>query len=207
LGRLPKVIILQAGIPCDPLTGGRLADAKVVENHLALARLCENEKVTDPLDTASLLAPLPASVLACNFWLLAADDTNPFAKDAWFTTSEGISASASSVLKWRHQAAQKPAAPQSPSNWRFVIKHYLLLPSLDGAPTDWHLDVVRPFIKKYAPTVGYSLQEAAYAARVTVIGGDEFFPDEMLSKLRHLGCQVERIEGSGTSIATLMAER
>ncbi len=62
-------------------------------------------------------------------------------------------------------------------------------------------------MKKYAPTVGFSLEEAALAEKVTVIGNSVSFTDETLDQLRACGCQVERISGDGTSIATQLAER
>lgn len=209
LGRTVKTILLQAGIPCLP--DGKLVDTEtnLPASHLAIARLCADERVTEPTDPTIQLEPLPASLLACNFWLLAAEESSPNSRHAWFTIDGALSPSVAAIYKWQEQKSRRVAAPvyPAPSNWRFVIKHYLLLPTLEGAPTDWHLDIVRPFIKKYTPTVGYSIQEAAYAARVTVIGGEEYFPEEHLSKLRYLGCQVERIEGSGTAIASLMAQR
>jgi hypothetical protein len=87
------------------------------------------------------------------------------------------------------------------------IAHYLLLPVYEWGVADWHLDIIRPFIKKHQPTVGYSLEEAAYAAKVTIIGNHHSFPEESLEALRKAGCQVERISGDGTSIATQLAER
>jgi hypothetical protein len=211
IGKTCKTIIFQAGIPGDPPKCSTLTqnDPSITEINLALARLSMNEKPLDPTDKTSTLNPIPESVIACNLWLLAADDDSNFASQALFTSQQSQSPSVHTLLQWRQKANHKPITETkpSPSNWRFVIKHYILLPTLEGSPTDWHLDIVRPYLRKYSPTLGYSIQEAAYAARVTIVGGEEFFPDEMLSKLRSLGCQVERLEGSGTSIATLLAQR
>jgi hypothetical protein len=88
-----------------------------------------------------------------------------------------------------------------------IINHYLLLPAFDWGVADWYLQAVRPFIKRHLPTIGFSLAEAAQAARVTVVGGTDFFPDEELASLRASGCIVERINGDGTSIATQLADR
>ena len=87
------------------------------------------------------------------------------------------------------------------------IAHYLLLPTFDGGIAEWHLDAIRPFIKKYRPTVGFCIEEAAHAHRVTVVGGEHAFPEEALEKLLKAGCQIERIGGDGTSIATQLATR
>jgi hypothetical protein len=89
----------------------------------------------------------------------------------------------------------------------FPISHYLLLPAYEWGVAEWHLDVIKPFVRKYQPTIGFSIAEAALAARVTVIGGEQSFSDEALADLRNHGCQVERIAGDGTTIATQLAER
>ena len=87
------------------------------------------------------------------------------------------------------------------------IDHYLLLPVYEWGIADFHLEVTRPFIQKYHPTIGFSVNEAAYARRITVIGGVETFSEELLENFRQSGSIVERISGDGTSIATQLAAR
>jgi hypothetical protein len=90
---------------------------------------------------------------------------------------------------------------------RRPIKHYLLLPTYEWGIAEWHLDAIKPFVKKYQPTIGFSLKEAVLASKVTVVGNEQSFPEEILERLRASGCEVERISGDGTSIATLLATR
>ena len=87
------------------------------------------------------------------------------------------------------------------------IEHYLLLPSAASGVSDWHLEVIRPYVKKYKPTIGFSLKEAVLAKNVTVIGNQDSFPEEILERLRASGCNVERISGDGTNIATILSMR
>jgi len=87
----------------------------------------------------------------------------------------------------------------------FQISHYLLLPSFDWGVADWHLNVTKSFIKKHRPTVGFSLEEAFQAEQVTVVGGEEHFSEEELSRLRNQGCLVRRVEGDGTKIASSLS--
>ncbi len=82
------------------------------------------------------------------------------------------------------------------------IAHYLLLPTYEWGIADWHLDVIRPYVKKYRPTIGFSISEAAQAQVVTVIGGDRSFPDSSINQLKAAGCVIEQIRGDGTRIAT-----
>ena len=116
-------------------------------------------------------------------------------------------------------AGAAPAQPDAPaaklvyaqavnaSIYQRPISHYLLLPTYEWGVADWHLEVIRPFIKKHRPTVGFSVKEAALAKRVTVIGNTQTFPETLLDQLRQVGCLVERISGDGTSVATQLAER
>ncbi len=90
---------------------------------------------------------------------------------------------------------------------QFAIQHYVLLPAYDWGIPDLYLDVIRPFIKKYHATSGFSLEEASFAAFVTVIGGEDLFSDEDLDTLRFNGAVVERISGDGTSIASVLEQR
>lgn len=85
------------------------------------------------------------------------------------------------------------------------IRHYLLLPAYEWGIADWHLDVIRPFVKKHQPTIGFSVQEAKFAQKVTIVGGSEAFSEDKLDLLRAAGCAIERIQGDGTSIATQLA--
>jgi hypothetical protein len=87
------------------------------------------------------------------------------------------------------------------------IQHYLLIPTYDWGIADWHLEIIRPFVKKYRPVVGFSIQEASLAREVTVIGNNHSFSEEQLNHLRNSGCKVRRISGDGTSIATQLSER
>ncbi len=97
--------------------------------------------------------------------------------------------------------------PGKSPNFVRPIDHYLLLPLYEWGVADWHLDVIRPFIKKHRVTVGFSVREAALAKKVTVVGNAQSFPEELLEKLRATGCDVERIQGDGTSIASQLATR
>lgn len=82
------------------------------------------------------------------------------------------------------------------------IRHYLLLPTYEWGVADWHLEVIQPFLKRHLPTIGFSIEEAASAVRVTIVGGPQSFPEAEIDALRAAGCEVLRISGDGTSIAT-----
>ena len=85
------------------------------------------------------------------------------------------------------------------------IRHYLLLPAYEWGISDYHLDIIRPIIKKYQPTVGFSIQEAQNAERVTVVGGEQAYSEASLNRLRAAGILVKRINEDGTDIASVLA--
>jgi hypothetical protein len=85
------------------------------------------------------------------------------------------------------------------------FRHYLLLPVYEWGVSDWHLEVIQPFVKKHRPSVGFSLDEAKHAEMVTVVGGSQTFPDPLIDELLKAGCTVRQINGDGTNIASQLA--
>lgn len=85
-----------------------------------------------------------------------------------------------------------------------IFAHYLLLPAHTSGVSDVVLNKVRPLIKKFTPTVGFSLEEAALARKVSVFPDAVVFPEEKLNDLRAAGCLVEVLPNSGIEIATLL---
>ncbi len=163
---------------------------------------------------------IPANVIACNFSPLVMDDEDQ-SKVGWYESNGTRLPIVSEFLDLFPGVEQKTFDEQLPSSERdpspdissnlensyHPIEHYLLLPTYEWGVADWHLDVIRPFVKKYKPAIGFSLEEALMAKQVTVIGNSQVFPEEELDALRQSGCQVERISGDGTSIATTLSER
>lgn len=158
---------------------------------------------------------VPANVLACNFWLLAAGEGQPMAHLAWFDETGKPNPVAMQWLAWSRErlASSKAkvqtspiAAPKAVNQPKASIEHYLLLPRYEWGIAEWHLDAIKPFVLEHKPTVGYSLEEASQAGRVTVVGNAQNYSDEIILRLRQAGCEVERFTGNGTGIAPQFAE-
>lgn len=158
--------------------------------------------------------PVPAEVLTCNFWLLSAEEADPQVANAWYKPDQQTLPVVALLKEWVASGGEVP----SPSS-RFVskmktdfldprpISHYLLLPTFEWGPADWHLDAIRPFINKYQPTIGFSPVEASHAKKVTVIGGATNVPEAIIDGLLAAGCIVEQISGDGMDIATMLSSR
>jgi hypothetical protein len=223
------IILLGAGMPGSPEQTP--ADAFDLQQHadtsLMMARLLAGEIIPDPQNVETDLELLPDQVMAVNFWLLAAEQNDPHHAQAWFQADGSCLPAVERLHGWNsneeqlktitHNEQLEPrGVTHSTISGEAVggiqsdthpIHHYLLLPRFEWGVSDWHLDVIQPYIKKHTPTVGFSVQEAALAEKVTIIGSNETFSDKIVNHLEQAGCSVERISGDGTSIATQLIER
>jgi hypothetical protein len=162
---------------------------------LVIARLLAGETVPE-------MEPLPEEVLVGAF------EWNPTQKEDADPLAEGSQAQKGRPplrQLFRQWAASSPKNGWQPQGRSRFIDHYLLLPSFEWGVADFHLEAIRPFVKKHQPTIGFSLSEAIQAHRVTVIGGTNCFSDEVLSELRTAGCIVERIAEDGIELASKLA--
>lgn len=210
-----KVPIILLGL------GSRSGNQHVPNNHpidhqehadrnLNLARLLAGEEPVIWDETE--LEAVPDHVLAGNFWLLTADSQDSSAEHAWYRPDGSTLPAVEAFKTWtasrtssepvEPKAAVHPPEPPGIKVSGKPIAHYLLLPIYEWGVANWHLEVTRPFIKKHHPTVGFSVEEAMNAGKVTIVGGEQSFPDELAEQLRASGCVVVQISGDGTTIAS-----
>ncbi len=156
--------------------------------------------------------PVPPEVLTCNFWLLSAAPGDKEINHAWYKPDQEQLPVVSMLKEWVANGGADPSAsskfmPSAPPilHGPRPISHYLLLPTFEWGPADWHLDAIRPFINKYQPTIGFSPVEASHAKKVTVMGGATQVPESIIDGLLAAGCIVEQISGDGMNIATKLA--
>ncbi len=181
-------------------------------NNAILHRLQNQSSESGPFE----MEPIPDKVIACNFWLLAAAPDSPYAKEAWFQPDGSVLPVLNELRKWEHGldfnalglgSASAVVTPKiSPADQTRLISHYLLLPIHDWGIPDWLFEAIRPFVKKYCPTIGFSPIEAAQAGRVTLLGDESIFPPALVQQLLDAGCIVERVSGDGTKIASTLAD-
>jgi hypothetical protein len=156
--------------------------------------------------------PVPPEVLTCNFWLLSANPGDIEVNQAWYKP-DGDTLPVVPMLK---ELVTTGGDESSNASGKFSkmknnypdprpISHYLLLPTFEWGPADWHLDAIRPFINKYQPTIGFSPVEASHAKKVTVIGGATNVPESIIDGLLAAGCIVEQISGDGMNIASILS--
>jgi hypothetical protein len=163
-----------------------------VNRNLTITRLLEGEFIEG-------YEAIPPEVIGGAFGNLASLDGDSI--PGWFHHNGEPNPQAEAIRKLAEKLSESSHSSQTETH---CIRHYLLLPSYEWGISDYHLDIIRPIIKKYQPTVGFSLDEALYAKRVTVIGGEEAFSESSLNKLRAAGALVKRIDQDGTNIASVL---
>jgi len=266
--RLPIILLRAGSLPEDyiGIHNSLMDGIKHAEVNLSLARLLNGE-----MDQSSEKEPIPPQVLACNFWLLVAQEQNIYEGQAWFqsgnvempvvdafhqwissrykksTKYDATSSSAVEPMKTMEDVGPeveelleesvvfsgidpkpsdevvppakspydlekksdlnvpktlgKKTGSDSHSN-QHIISHYVLLPLYSWGAANWDLALIQPILEESHPTVGFSLEEARLATRVTVVGGEGAISSEALGMLRASGCHVERLQEDGMLIAT-----
>ena len=209
-----SIILFEAGAPieADDSDNNSILDPKdhTIRN-LSLINALTSENRNDavqPIFENSIpeLEPIPDQIICCNFWLLSASQNSPHARNAWYKpdgTTLPIVEATSKYISTKHDKSKKGKINSLSNRTEKSIAHYLLLPSYDWGVNEWHLELIKPFVKKHKPTIGFSLEEASKATRVSVVGGIQAFSQEDLDFLRAAGCEIDRISRDGTSIATI----
>lgn len=218
LGQSCPIFLLQAGIPQDPML--HYANFNLDQHtdmNMSIIRLLMGEKIPTPENPKTLLHAIDESVVSCNFWLLAADKTSPFAKDAWFQT-DGSQKPIVQDLKIYFQKFNRKATEQLgemteipeiksshttlPNASGQPVAHYLLLPPMEPKKVEALLNSVEPFIHQFHPNIGFSMKEAVSASHVSLIGDPDQYPDNTIANLSAAGCKIQHLAWDGTFFAT-----
>ena len=177
--------------------------------------------LTENIDPNQELIQIPDEVIACNFWLLAAGQDSPHKIHAWYK-HDGSKLPIVQAVKsmnydfggnlgynnqnqppdFNNSTTNKIVGSNSGSNSvSRPIRHYLLLPLYAWGVAEWDLDFVRPFIQRYHPTLGFSLDEALISKKVTLVGNTDGLPKGTVDRLRAAGCKIEKLNDDGTLLA------
>lgn len=204
LGQPRPMILFEVGRPDAETKPSSMPDKSQQTNeYMTVVRLLADE-TQDNNALATPLDPVPAEVLAANFWLLADNQDSEHIQQAWFKPDGEHEPIVEALCAW--QATQRPDKPieQSvPEKQGKSIAHYLLLP--ENSSADFLADI-RAFVAQHHPTIGFSLREASKAVKVSVIGGRDAFPAAKLEELENAGCQVELLLPLGMDFATQSRE-
>ena len=155
--------------------------------------------------------PVPENVLAGCFWLLSAAPETQFHNDAWYK-GDGITLPAVQTIQaWiaernEEQPTYKslPAEPEEVITKRksSLIKHYLLLPSKGDITGNYCLKDIQSYFTQHKPTIGFSIDEAVLAEKITILDDTFAYPNEVIERLQGTDCTILPMPETGTSIAT-----
>ena len=192
------------------LSGGPRPGDQTDKNFLPLDELRHESCIREIMQAQANGALLP-NLLNINYWLLAASDDSPFAREAWYR-SDGTVLPAVEMLKQRMQVESKACkalgaqagAPAEGLSHK-PIRHYLLLPAFEWGVSEWHWNAALDYVKAFRPACGFSAEEAAQAQRVTIVGNEQGVSRDAENMLRLAGCAVERVAGQdGQETAALL---
>jgi hypothetical protein len=188
--KLP-VIILDAGRPAPYIDVFK--DENSIEAIQTIFSACFNSQ-SSGMDPTNPWIDFNKFVYACIFNL----DT--------LKSVLGDSFDAKSLNKLFHVANQETSkmTVKNSHDTAKYLSHYLLLPSYGSGVSDVVLNKVKPLIKNLQPTVGFSLEEASRAEKVSVFPDPFLFKEEQINQLRAAGCLVEILPETGMEIATFL---
>jgi len=194
------MILLQAGLPASPekLLSGLQNTPEVQQNLLEIINSLNTSSKT-PLENKPASLHLPEEIISVNFWLLSADQGTPSYAFAWFEESQPVSKAASHLCQLKNVPIIRPNTHGilDEDSLRKAIRplqHYLYL----GENKEAHLVSVfqkhAGFISQYHPTIGFSLDEARLANRITLAVTPDQVPEDILVALQKQGCQIDWLE-------------
>jgi hypothetical protein len=129
-------------------------------------------------------ARFSAPVLCLCYWVLAADEGNPTASEAWYR-NDGSTLPIVDSLKRRCLSKNLQHAPSIQKS----LRHYLLLPQDPISISGRAWESVRNYLLAFQPVCGFSIDEACQAEKVTILGD---LPSTITAlRLRDCGCRVE----------------
>jgi hypothetical protein len=177
-------------------------------NQKLISLLIHTQQSID-LENEVSIDPVPPTVLACNFWLLASEKGQSEAQHAWYvgtTHQNPYIKEMIETLKQEQKQVQTAFEKQNKSRRsdpkQCLIKHYVLLPDQEYGISDWDFDQIKPLINKSRVTVGFSIDEAILSKKVTLLSYQNYYSNETIRILKKFGCEIEQLQKDGTSIAT-----
>lgn len=199
--KLPVFALAAGALPSEKALDIPSAESPHTTQNLLISRLLMQEKVA--------LDPVPAELMAGNFWLLTAANDHPAASSAWYQPDGTTLPSVNALKQWavaqgwsNAPGIQPDTLPDKSIHNHRPIAHYLLLGPTGLEMVDNQKEVFRSLVNKFHPTIGFSPAEAVHASRVTVMGDRENIPDAILDGLITAGCQVDDLRRDGMTIAT-----
>jgi hypothetical protein len=154
------------------------------QNSMSIVKLLAGERLPG-------LNPIPPEIIGAAIWLLSDDQTEDHSSMSWYQPGGKTLPIVPKIKNWLTET--KPAG-QTHAYLSKKIKHYLLLPLQKNGDLEISIEHIQPIIQKYKPTIGFSVDEAKQADRVTIININGAINSETANQLRNAGCLVQQVE-------------
>ena len=170
-GKTIPVLLLQAGIANDPQNPEAKVLSTDLEKLLAIYRLLKGENVYDALDESHLFHPITSDVIGCCFYLLSSESPNLNACQ-WYSADSQRLPPAQAVFisepsRQEKKAKEEPEEKQPEVNFRH--NRYILIAQELQTETPKLLELLHPYIEKFRPMIGFSVDEAIKSAVILAI--------------------------------------
>jgi hypothetical protein len=145
---------------------------------------------------------LPDYVFNNAFWLLAQAENDEFDFHPWYHR-DGKTLPAVEAMKGlaKHKRyfswERREMRPKEALTGEKPIYHYLLLALTENGVREEAVEVIVPYVAKFNPVVGFSVDEAKLATRVTLLGDAIASANLVERELQEAGCLVDRIDCHG----------
>jgi hypothetical protein len=169
-GRIPQMLVVAGGAIPDP----------AVENGYSQPQIEQNVSIL------RALAEIPPYVQNFSFDCLTADPASQGCSAAWYPEPTKPAPIVEAIQKVLHSQEKSPHLSTAKT-----LNHYLLLP--DSKALHLAAAELASYIQAHKPILGFSENEARMARKVTLVGGENEFPDTLERELTDAGCMVDRI--------------
>ncbi len=206
---LPIILLESNSVESNQLSKNTSAESdKEHDNQcLAIARLLTENFGSAPsslTEDTSLFDPIPEEVLSFNYCLLSASSEGDQVAQAWFQPDGSALPIVDLFQQWKtktpQQSVKKSISVDRPST--LSLSHYVLIPECHEDLLAYYLNYLKGYFLKYKPVMGFSVDEALLANKITVVGDIQQYPAGTLEKILGSGCEVEQLFRDGTNIAS-----
>jgi len=191
------IILFDAGyIPKEPLSSldQQKINAAIVQNLLG-------ELMQDPVDQTQTMAEIPDYVPSVFFRIDTHEDLAVFIK-SMETKSKNFYKTDPKTAEYLDEFNRSIFSEDVEENKdlpQHTFDHYLLLPAEEFISDMESMEILQPYILRYKPVIGFSLEEAKKARIVSVVF-DAFNPCEnKIQELKKAGCEVRKIRAENIS--------
>ncbi len=166
------ILLLQAGIKNDPLSCETNIQSSDIDKLLAIYRLLKGENVYEMFDESHLLQPIMPEVIGCCFYLISSE--SPEHHDCQWFSAEGTRLPPAQAVFISEQGNQEKIAALEPEELvqtkvHFRHNRYILISQELQPETPKLLELLQPYIEKFRPLIGFSVDEAKNSAVILAI--------------------------------------